>query len=85
VLRDDVFGELAIEEGADGTNATAARDIGDVYRRLDAEMPDATLLEMSQHDAVIAAELDDEGIGLRGQKILHHRPGEGLEVLLHVT
>ena len=62
MLGDDVVGQLAIEERADGADAVAARDIGDIGRRLDPEMADAASLEVAQHDAVIAAELDDERI-----------------------
>ena len=60
---DDVVGKFAIEESADGADAAAARDVGDIDGRLDAEMTDAALMEMAQHDAVIAAEFDDERIG----------------------
>src|SRR5262249_12487011 len=56
MLGDDVFGELAIEEVADGADAAVSRDVRDVHRWLDAEMADTALLKMSQHDAVVAAE-----------------------------
>ena len=59
---DDVVGELAVEERADRVDAAAARHFGDVDRRLDAQMTDAALVEMPQHDAVVAAQLDDERV-----------------------
>ncbi len=85
VLGNDVLGELAIEEGADGADAEAARDIGDIDRRLNAEMAHPAFVEVAQHDAVIAAKLDHKRIGAPFQNARHHRPGEGLEVHLHVA
>jgi len=85
VLGDDVIGELAVEEGANGVYALGARDFGDIGRRLDAKMAQSALPEVPQHDAVITAEFDDERIGPAGQNALHHSIGEHLEVKLHVT
>ena len=42
-------------------------------------------LEMAQHDAVIAAEFDDERIAASSEDVRHHRLGECLEMRLHVA
>ena len=44
-------------------NAVTTRDIRDVGRRLDAEMPHAARVKVTEHDAVIAAEFNHERIG----------------------
>src|ERR1700761_7623318 len=85
MLGDDLFGQLTVEERADGANPAVARYVGDVHRRLDTEMTNAALLEMTQRDAVVAAEFHDERIGTPGEDISYDCLGKGLEVRLHVA
>src|ERR1035441_5781652 len=48
-------------------------------------MANATIVKVTQHDSVIAAELNHERVATPTQDILHHCFGEGIEMYLHVA
>jgi len=54
--------EVLVEELADRVHSPAPRDLRHVGRGLDAEVADAALREVAEHDAVVAPDLRDERI-----------------------
>jgi hypothetical protein len=85
VLRDDLIGHRFIEELTYGVDALRTRDIGDICRRFHAKVPVPAVLEMPEHDTVVAAELHDEGIVSITQNAVHDHRREVLEMHLHVA
>ncbi len=80
-VADPARGRL-LEEVLDHPHPLGGGQVGHPTGRLDAQVPHARLGDAPEHRAVVAAELDDEGVGprqLRGQQAL----GQCLEVLAH--
>src|SRR5262249_22378544 len=84
VLGNNALGQRLPKELANRLDALFACDVGDIRRWLYAEMADAPGFEMPQHDAVIAAELDNERIITSGNCI-DSEMGEPFKVHLHVA
>src|SRR2546425_3605186 len=61
-LRHDTLRQVLVEELTDRLNALGTRDIGDVDRRLNSQVAISGFLQMPQHDSIVAADLDREGI-----------------------
>src|SRR5690606_27267361 len=85
VLRHDPVCELLVEEFANRRDAVTRRHGRDVLGRLDAEMAHPAVLEMPQHDAVVAAELDSGRMLAALKILLRDSVGELLEVALHIA
>ena len=82
VLGSDLAGEFFIEEPRDRLDSFLLRDLRDIGGRLNAQMANAGLLKILQHDSVIAAEFDHERIGRR-KIIAHHKFRELSKVFRH--
>ena len=71
--------DLQIEEVRDRRDAVADRLLGDVLGWIDAQDAKTLCLELLQHGAVIAGDLDDRGAG-RQWGSFHHSFYEGAAV-----
>jgi hypothetical protein len=79
VLGPDRGGGRLVEELAEHPDAPGPGEFGDLPGRLDAQVPHTGLRDRREHDAVVAADLDDERVG-PGQLGLQKTAGVPLEM-----
>src|SRR2546428_614625 len=84
-LCNDTLSQALIEEFTDRLNTLGARNIGDIHRRFDSKVTMTSLLEVTQHNSIIAAQLDNERIRTSSQDRFDHGIGQRFKVHLHVA